>query len=122
MKKYLIPCLYTLSILLLGSFLSSIIYYFNLTSDKFNTILLYLIGIMSIFVGSLKLSKNLNQKGIITGVIYFGIFVVIMIFTSVVIFKSELNIKSFIYYFVLLIFSMLGGVLGKNMQEEKEAN
>ena len=122
MKKYLIPCLYTLSILLLGSFLSSIIYYFNLTSDKFNTILLYLIGIMSIFVGSLKLSKNLNQKGIITGVIYFGIFFVIMIFTSVVIFKSELNIKSFIYYFVLLIFSMLGGVLGKNMQEEKEAN
>lgn len=122
MKKYLIPCLYTLSILLLGSFLSSIIYYFNLTSDKFNTILLYLIGIMSIFVGSLKLSKNLNQKGIITGVIYFGVFVVIMIFTSVVIFKSELNIKSFIYYFVLLIFSMLGGVLGKNMQEEKEAN
>ncbi len=122
MKKYLIPCLYTLSILLLGSFLSSIIYYFNLTSDKFNTILLYLIGIMSIFVGSLKLSKNLNQKGIITGVIYFGIFVIIMVFTSVVIFKSELNIKSFIYYFVLLIFSMLGGILGKNMQEEKEAN
>lgn len=122
MKKYLVPILYTLGIMLLGSFISSILYYFNITSDKFNTILLYLISIVAIFVGALKLGKSFNQKGIITGLIYFTIWLIIMILISLIFFKVDFGIKNIIYYAILLIFSMLGGIIGKNTKEETDAN
>ncbi len=122
MKKYLVPILYTLGIMLLGSFISSILYYFNITSDKFNTILLYLISIVAIFVGALKLGKSFDQKGIITGLIYFTIWLIIMIFISLIFFKVDFGIKNIIYYAILLIFSMLGGIIGKNTKEETDAN
>lgn len=122
MKKYLVPILYTLGIMLLESFISSILYYFNITSDKFNTILLYLISIVAIFVGALKLGKSFDQKGIITGLIYFTIWLIIMIFISLIFFKVDFGIKNIIYYAILLIFSMLGGIIGKNTKEETDAN
>ena len=84
MKKYLIPIGYSLGIILIGTLISSILYYFNITTDKLNKIFLYSISILSIFIGSLKLGKNL------------------------------------IYYLVLLVFSLLGGILGKNMNEEAD--
>lgn len=122
MKKYLVPILYTLGIMLLGSFISSILYYFNITSDKFNTILLYLISIVAIFVGALKSGKSFDQKGIITGLIYFTIWLIIMILISLIFFKVDFGIKNIIYYAILLIFSMLGGIIGKNTKEETDAN
>ena len=36
-------------------------------------------------------------------------------------FKSSFKISSLIYYGVLMIFSVLGGIIGKNYQEENDA-
>lgn len=122
MKKYVFPMLYSFGIMLIGTLISSILYYFNITSDKLNTIILYLISIISLFVGSLKLGKNFKQKGIISGLIFFTIWLVIMIFISIIIFKTNFILKNIIYYMILLIFSILGGILGKNAQEETDIN
>ena len=116
MKKYLFPSIYTILIILLGSLITSILYYFNITSDKLNSILLYLVGVISIFVGSLLTSKKSNKKGIISGLIYFIIFALICLFLSLIVFKSNFSISSLIYYIVLLVFSLLAGIIGKNSQ------
>lgn len=121
-KKYLIPILYTLMIILIGSFLSSVLYYFNITSDKINNILLYLISIVGIFTGSIFFSKEIKYKGIINGLIYFVGWFTIMLLSSLIIFKITFKINSLIYYSVILIFSMLGGIIGKNLKEENDGN
>lgn len=120
MKKYLFPVLYTLGIMLIGTLITSVLYYFNVTSDKLNTIFLYIVSILGIFIGALKLAKKVNNKGIVTGLIYFTCFFVVMVFLSLVVFKTKIEVKNIIYYFVLLIFSLLGGVLGKNTSEEAD--
>ncbi len=120
MKNYMFSGLYTLGIMILGTLLSSVLYYFNLIGDNLNIIILYLISIIAIFVGAIKLGKKIKQKGIVTGLIYFTIWLFLMIFLSLVIFKINLGFKNIIYYFVLLVFSMLGGILGKNTQEETD--
>ena len=120
MKKYLIPIGYSLGIILVGTLISSILYYFSITTDKLNTIFLYSIGILSIFIGSLKLGKNLKHKGIITGLIYFTGFLILMLFLTLFIFRIRVGAKNLIYYLVLLVFSLLGGILGKNMNEEAD--
>ena len=122
MKKCVFPIMYSLVIMLIGGLLTTLLYYFNITNDKINKIILYLIGITAMFIGSLKLSKNLNQKGIISGLVYFTICFVVIIFTSLVILKVDFKLTNIIYYLVLLIFSLLGGIIGKNMKEETSDN
>lgn len=109
-------------IILIGSFLSSVLYYFNITSDKINNILLYLISIVGIFTGSIFFSKEIKYKGIINGLIYFVGWFTIMLLSSLIIFKITFKINSLIYYSVILIFSMLGGIIGKNLKEENDGN
>jgi len=82
--------------------------------------MLYLISIIAIFVGAIKLGKSISQKGIVTGLIYFTVWLFIMIFLSLVVFKTNLGFKNIVYYLILLVFSMLGGILGKNSQEETD--
>ncbi len=120
MKKYLFPAFYSISIILVGVLISSVLYYFNITSSKVNIIFLYSISILSLFIGSIKLAKKLNHKGFISGLLYFAFWFIIMLFLSII-FKL-FTIKSLIYYIVLLLFSVLGGILGKNLKEETEAN
>lgn len=120
MKKYLIPILVNVGVLLIGTLISSILYYFNITSDKINGIMLYLISFASIFVGSMMLAKNLKYKGIITGLFYFLFWFIISIFLSLVVFKSTFNIKNIIYYLILLVFTLLGSIIGKNIQKEND--
>lgn len=121
MKKYLTPILYTLAFLVIGTFFTSILYYFNITSDKVNQILIYLIAIIAMFVGSMIFAKNNKYKGIISGLLYFVGWFVIMLIMSLLVFKSSFKISGLIYYGVLMIFSVLGGIIGKNYQEENDA-
>lgn len=121
MKKYLTPILYTLAFLVIGTFFTSILYYFNITSDKVNQILIYLIAIIAMFVGSIIFAKNNKYKGIISGLLYFVGWFVIMLIMSLLVFKSSFKISGLMYYGVLMIFSVLGGIIGKNYQEENDA-
>ena len=118
LKKYLYPVLYTISIWLFGALISSILYYFNITSDKLNTIFLYSVSVLGILIGAMKLSSNLKYKGIITGSFYFIFWFLIIILLSFIIYKSSFSYKVIIYYIVLYIFSILGGILGKNIKEK----
>lgn len=120
MKKYLIPALYTLGIIFIGTLVASVLYYFNITSSKINSILLYLISIAGIFTGSILFSKEIKYKGIISGIIYFMACFIVMGILSLLVFKASFKLSSLIYYTVILIFSMLGGVIGKNLKEEND--
>ena len=120
MKKYLLPIIYTIGIIIFGSLITSFLYYFNITGDKINSILLYLIGVISIFVGSNMASKRNKQKGIIIGTAYFMMFLIISITLSLLTFKNTFKINSLIYYVILLVFSMLGGIIGKSANEEAD--
>lgn len=120
MKKYLIPILYTIGTTIIGTLFSSILYYFNLTSDKINNILLYLISILGIFIGSIIFSKNIKFKGILNGFIYFIFWFIIIILLSFIVYKINFKISNLIYYFIILIFSILGGIIGKNLKEEND--
>lgn len=120
MKKYLLAFVYSVLIILIGSLLSSILYYFNITTDKINNILIYLTSIIAIFVGSFKLGKELKYKGIITGALYFFILLIFFVITSLLIFKANYSISNIIFYLILLVFSLLGGIIGKNYQSKND--
>ena len=114
MKKIITSYGYSILIIIIGVIFSSILYYFNITSDKVNSIILYLLMGISMITGSIIFSKNMKYKGIINGLIYFLSWFIIMFLTSIIIFKSKLELKTLIYYTTLCITSILGGIIGKN--------
>ena len=114
MKKIITSYAYSILIIIVGAMFSSILYYFNITSGKVNSIILYLLIGISIITGSIKFSKNMKYKGIINGLIYFISWLIFMFFTSIIIFKCKLDLKMIVYYIILCITSILGGIIGKN--------
>ncbi len=119
-KKYILPIIYTMVIIIVGSFFTNLFYYFNITSTKINNVLLCLISIAAIFVGSLFFAKNMKQRGIISGLIYFTFWLIIMLLLSLTAFNANFSFISVIYYVILLAFSLLGGIIGKNTKEEND--
>ena len=73
---------------------------------------------VAIFIGSYKLAINSNQKGIVSGLIFFIGTITIMLILSLFIFKVKISMQSFIYYVAILIFSVLGGIIGKNKKQD----
>lgn len=120
MKKCLLGFLYTFLFLIAGCFISTLLYYFNILSDKANTIFLYIIIILASIIGSVKFSKHLKYRGIINGLIFYFICAILFIISSVIIFKSNFGIKNLVYYLVMLLSSVLGGIIGKNKEEIDE--
>lgn len=118
MKKYIYPTLYSIVIIMVGVLITSVLYYFNITSSKVNTIFLYIVSVAAIFIGSFKLAKEVKIKGILSGILYFVLYLLISIILSLVFFKTKITIKGLLYYIVLLIFSIFGAIIGKNSTEE----
>ena len=118
-KKIVKSILYTILITLISLVFTSILYYFNITNDKINSILIYLTSIASMFTGSLILSKHIKKRGITCGTLYFTGWFLLLILLSLI-FKADFNLSMFIYFIVLLLFSILGGIIGKSFIEENE--
>lgn len=113
MKKYLKGYIYYLSILLISSLIICILYFFNLLKVNLYSNLLYILSVISSFIGSYIFSKNLNKKGLITGSIFFLSTSFIMFLTSYII-NNNLNISTLIYYLIILLSCLLGGIISKN--------
>jgi len=116
--KYLKGFLYTFFIIIVATIISTTLYYYNIIGDKINNMFLYLISIVSIFIGSIIFNKNTKYKKIIGGLIYFIICMLIYIIISLMFYGGYLNIKSIVYYFVLLIFSVFGSIIGKSINKK----
>jgi len=116
MKKYIKVLLYSLLTLLIGVLISSILYYFNIFNSKLNSIFLFLSIMLSIFIGSYKLSKILNKKGLLVGTYYF-IFYFIIMMACKLIFKDKIIFKNIIYYIILLLVSVVAAIISKNKRK-----
>ena len=113
MKKYLKGYIYYLSILLLSSLIICIMYFFNLIKVNIYSNLLYVLSILSSFVGTYIYSKNTNNKGIVSGIIFYISTSFIMFLTSYII-NNNLNISTVIYYLIILFTCLLSGIISKN--------
>lgn len=90
--------------------------YLNILKGKGITIINLLIPIISIFAGSFNFCK---KHGWLEGLIYGFVALIIMLLINIFIYKG-FAIKTLIYYLILLISSMLGGMIGINKKVLKK--
>ncbi|MBE6154932.1 MAG: TIGR04086 family membrane protein [Firmicutes bacterium] len=95
----------------------------NLTgiNTKFVNKLSIILTAVSFFLISTKASQNSKEKGYLLGIKLSIIFILFLIITNLIFFKSPINLDRIIYYIILLASSILGGSFGKNFNIKKLA-
>lgn len=113
LKVYLKDIMYTFLTILIGMFLFTILNYFNIISDNILNIikLILIIGVL-IFSG-FYLSKRSKKRGIIEGLKIGSIISIFMLLFSLLGLDTSFKWQNLIYYLILIVSSMTGGIIGK---------
>lgn len=109
--NYLKSLIYSFSSLLLINLIITLLNYINIININIVNIFSYITPFISFFIGGLFLGSKSNQKGWLEG-IKLGIIEILFILIINILF----NKYNFILYFIILISSILGSILGINMK------
>ena len=104
-----------LLILLLSSF-TTLLYYFNLLSSGVYNIFKLLIPLFSIFITTISFTKKVKEKGWFEG-LKLGILLIIVFIAISCFASTSFSIKMMLYYLIILITAILGGMIGINKSE-----
>ena len=115
-KNLFFSFVYFISIFLVSTFIFTIFYYFNLVSDSINSIIKFIIPIISISVSSFILGMKSVKKGYVEGI---KLSIIVILFFSVIgMLFGSFNFNTVIYYLILVLSSSLSGMLGINRKKD----
>ena len=89
-----------------------------LTNISYNVIssILLISYIILFTLLSFIIAKKSNKKGIIIGLELSSIYIVILLLLSLL-FKCNINFNSIVYYLIILLSSLFGSILSKNLKK-----
>lgn len=115
--KYFKTLIYILVPILVLNVIISLLYYFNVVGDGVNNYLKLLIAALSMLSGGIYIGTKASKKGWLEG-LKVGLGIIILMFVvSYLAFDQGINVKTMIYYFILLASSMLGSMVGINKRK-----
>jgi len=114
-KNYLKSYIYLLCILILSTIILSIISYF---SNNELYILKILIPIISMFISSFILGKNIKNKAYLEGLKFGLIYLLLSIIINYIILHNSFSIKNIVYYLVIIFSSIIGSMIGINFKKK----
>ena len=93
------------------------LYYFNIISNKSLSILNTILIILSMFIGGLYIGNKTNKRGYLEGIKIGLIAIVLLFIISYLAFDKGLSIKTLVYYFILIVSSTSGSMIGINKKK-----
>ena len=114
-KKILNSLLTFFIIIFVGTIVITILNYFNILSNSIISIIKLILPILGIFFSSYRLGKTSEKKGYLEGLKFGGI--VILIFSLLVILLDKFELKSLIYYLILILTSIMSSTVGINRKK-----
>lgn len=81
------------------------------------SLILFIFNIILIFILSFINAKKKTKNGYLEGLFLGLIFIFIMILIKFILFNSNFNIATILYYLILIITSIIGGMFGINKKE-----
>ena len=108
---------YILVPFLLLTIFITLFYYFNLFSPAVVKYLKMIVPILSMLIGGIYIGRRSKEKGWLEGLKVGLIFLVFLFLFSYLGFQEEMHLRTWIYYLILLISSMLGSMIGINKRK-----
>lgn len=113
-QKYLKSFLAILLPFLILILLTSILYYFNILSTQVINYMKMIIPTLSMLIGGIYIGRHSKENGWLEGLKLGLIFLFTMFIFSFLAFNEGMHFKTLLYYFILLITSILGSMIGIN--------
>ncbi len=103
---------------LIYSLVLTIFYHFNIIDQKITSYLRFIGFIIILFFNSNNLSRKINKNDVLNGLILGGSIILIFIILTLIL-GYKINIKSLIYYLLILGVSILGSSRKKKKKNLK---
>ncbi len=117
-KVYLKGYGYLLGVIIISTLILTIFNYFSLFGDGITNILKLIIPIGSIFGTSLFIGKKASRRGLLEGLKYGAIVVLVMLILNSLILRNGFEVKILLYYLILIISAMFGSMIGINRKKD----
>ena len=118
LKKLGLSFIYIIGTILVLTFITTILSYFNILNDKITSIVKIIIPIISMLIGGFYIGKNSFKKGFLEGLKLGGIFSCILIIFNYLAFNNSFKLKYLLFYLILIITSILGSMIGINKKKQ----
>ena len=118
LKKLGFSFLYIIGSILILTFITTILSYFNILNDKITSIIKIIIPIISMLIGGFYIGKRSNKKGFLEGLKLGGIFSCILIIFNYLALDNSFKFKYMLFYIILIISSILGSMIGINRKKQ----
>ena len=115
--KYLKSLLYIFIPILVLSIVVTILYYFNIIQNTTANYLKLILMLISTLIGGIYIGSKANKKGWLEGVKVGLELIVLLFLISYLGFNKGINIKTIIYYFLIIASAMLGSMIGINRRK-----
>ncbi len=112
-KYYLKELGYYTIFLILLIFITSLLNLLGLSTSITN-LLIFIFNVLSFLIFGYRSGKKVNSKGYIAGLKISGLFILLIVIVNIIINKDIFKLTTFIYYIILLITGLFGGMLGIN--------
>ena len=117
LKIYLKDILYVIASLLIGMFILTFFNYFNIISDKIMNILKMILTLGTFVFSGFYISKRSKKRGFLEGIKIGIIMCLLFLIITVLSFNESFEWRNIIYYFILIVSSMTGGIIGKQSRK-----
>ena len=101
------------------TFILNLLYYFNLFGDKLMNIFMIITSLICFLVSGREFSKNDKSKGYISGLKIGLIYSILFLVITFIFFNNDFKVFNLIYYILIIISSIFGGMLGNYVNKEK---
>lgn len=118
LKNIGISLLYIIGIIIIGTFLISLLNYINFLGGKLLSIFKILIPIIALFTGGIIIGKKSNKNGWLEGLKLSLIFLIILLIFNYLALNTGFEFKNLIYYLILTISTCFGSMIGINRKKE----
>ena len=116
LKSYFKVILIGLLFMLVFAFLLSILEYFNLFYGKVSEVSMFIYMAILFFIIGFLVGKKATHKGYLEGIKISLSLIFILIVINVLFYQTGFSLERTIYYFILILSSTLGSMIGINKQ------
>jgi len=114
LKTYGKTILFFLGVILVLSFIISLLNLGNILYSKATDTIILIGMILTLFIIGFEYGKKATKKGYMEGLKIGGCLIFLLIIINLLFYKTGFSIERFIYYVVLILSSTLGSMIGIN--------
>jgi len=118
LKKLSLSFIYIIGSILILTFITTLLSYFNILNNKITSIIKIIIPILSMLIGGFYMGKNSLKKGFLEGLKLGSVFSLILIIFNYLAFNNSFKFKYILFYIILIITSILGSMIGINKKKQ----